>query len=431
MLKKRKIIHLLSVEPPPHFFNYEPEYFNEKFSSIEYTKISSYPYWVGFFRADHHAVAAKELIKVHPEYEVECWRPYGNSISKVYEKYVDGIKHKVFPSKVVHIPQIGHFTWSPEVLDQLEKESHENEILLNISVGHLFFHIWLLRKLKNRNFPILCVHRSGGFKKFYYNRLPFFKRILKPYYLLENKVEINSLNNTDYYYSGSMVEKTYMTEKLNFKNVEYFMEGIDFDYFKSIENKDIIREKLGLPKDKAILIATGNFRSSDYGYDKLVNCYKKINEIDKDIQLVMIGGYKSEDVYQMGIDAGCIMVERIPREMLLNYYRAADFYTQALFNPLAIENGGFGSAMIEALACGLPVISNNIIHYPGTVDERSGIGMDMQTEDDLVKNIIYMKNNLEDFKNCRELARRYYDINETRKVLAGKYEELLEKYYAD
>jgi glycosyltransferase involved in cell wall biosynthesis len=96
-----------------------------------------------------------------------------------------------------------------------------------------------------------------------------------------------------------------------------------------------------------------------------------------------------------------------------------------------IENGGFGSAMIEALACGLPVISNNIIHYPGTIEERAGIGLDMQTEDDLVKNIIYVKNNLTKFKNCRELAQKYFDINETRKVLAGKYEELLNKYYAD
>ena len=428
-MRRKKIIHLLSVEPPEHFFNYDPEYFNNNFSSLEYTKIGTYPYWVGFFRADHHVVAASELVKIHPEYEVECWRPYGNNISRVYEKSVDGIIHKVFPSRILHIPQIGHFTWSPEVLKELEKESVENEILLNVSVGHLWFHIWLLYKLKKRKFPILCVHRSGGFKKFYYQRLSLLKKILKPYYLIENQVEINSLKNADFYYSGSMVEKSYMKDELKMENVDFFMEGCDFDYFKPGGDKNTLRKKLGLPKDKVILMAIGNFRSSDYGYDKLVNCYIKVKELDKEIQLVIIGGYKSEDVYQMGVDAGCIMVERVSKDILLEYYRASDYFTQALFNPLVVENGGFGSAMIEALACGLPIISNNIIHYPGTRQERDEIGIEMQTESDLVDNILYVKNNIDKFNNCRLLARKYFDINDTRKVLSEKYDELRAKYF--
>jgi len=430
-MKKKKIIHLLSVEPPVHFFNYDPEYFNNNFSSIEYTRIGAYPHWVGFFRADHHAIAARELMKLHPEYETECWRPYGNHITKVYEKNVDGIKHKVFPSRIFHIPQIGHFTWSTEVLKELEKESAENEILLNISTGHLFFHMWLLFKLKKRNFPILCVHRSGGFKKFYYQRLSLLKKFIKPYYLMENQIEINSVKKADFYFSGSMVEKSYMKDELKLKNVDFFMEGCDFDYFQPGGDKNALREKLGLPKDKVILMAVGNFRSKDYGYDKLVNCFKKVKKIDKDIQLVMIGGYKSEDVYKMGIDAGCIMVERISKDVLLDYYRASDYFTQALFNPLVVDHGGFGSAMIEALACGLPIISNNIIHFPGTREERDLIGIDMQTEGELVKNIIFIKNNLDKYRKCRELARKYFDINDTRKILANKYDELLSKYFKD
>jgi glycosyltransferase involved in cell wall biosynthesis len=421
----------LSVEPLDHFFNYDPEYFNEHFSSTEYTKIGSYPYWVGFFRADHHVVAAKELLKSNPEYEVECWRPYGNHITKVYEKTVDGIKHKVFPSRILHIPQFGHFTWSPEVLKELEKESSENEILLNISVGHLWFHIYLLYSLKNRNFPILCEHRSGGFKKFYYKRLSLFKKFLKPYYLLENQIEIGSVKKADYYFSGSMVEKSYMKDDLEIKNVDFFMDGVDFDYFKPGGDKNELRLKLGLPKDKVILMVTGNFRSSDYGYDKLVNCYKKVKELDNEIQLVMIGGYKSEDVYQMGVDAGCIMVERVSKDILLDYYRASDYFSQAIFNPIVIDHGGFGSATIEALACGLPIISNNIIHFPGTLKERDEIGIDMITENDLVNNMIYMKNNLFKYKNCREVARKYFDINFTMKMLTDKYEELFAKYYKD
>jgi glycosyltransferase involved in cell wall biosynthesis len=228
-----------------------------------------------------------------------------------------------------------------------------------------------------------------------------------------------------------MVEKSYMKDDLEIKNVDFFMDGVDFDYFKPGGDKNELRLKLGLPKDKVILMVTGNFRSSDYGYDKLVNCYKKVKELDNEIQLVMIGGYKSEDVYQMGVDAGCIMVERVSKDILLDYYRASDYFSQAIFNPIVIDHGGFGSATIEALACGLPIISNNIIHFPGTLKERDEIGIDMITENDLVNNMIYMKNNLFKYKNCREVARKYFDINFTMKMLTDKYEELFAKYYKD
>lgn len=300
-----------------------------------------------------------------------------------------------------------------------------------MSVGHMWFHMWLLFKLKKRNFPILCIHRSGGFKIFYFQRLSLIKKFLKPYYLLENKIEFSSLKIADFYFAGSMVENSFMKDVMKIKNVDFFMDGCDFEKFKPGGDKKILRENLNLPKDKVILMAVGNFRSSDYGYDKLVNCFKKVKEIDKDIQLVMIGGYKSEDVYQMGIDAGCIMVERIAQDVLLDYYRASDFFTTPIFNPLVIKNAGFGSKMIEALACGLPVISNNIIHYPGTKQERDLIGIDMQTEEDLVNNIIYIKNNLDKYKRCRELARKYYDIKNTIKTLANKYDELLSENFND
>ena len=123
------------------------------------------------------------------------------------------------------------------------------------------------------------------------------------------------------------------------------------------------------------------------------------------------------------------MIERIPKEQLLDYYRASDFYTQAIFGELLVNSGGFGSALIEALACGLPVISNNIIHLPGTNAERDKIGLTMRTKQDLINNIIYMCDNYGKYTECRETAKKYYDINNTRKVLVNKYRELIDIYY--
>jgi glycosyltransferase involved in cell wall biosynthesis len=427
---KPKIIHILSIEPPENFFNYSAEYFNSNISSIEYDVLKSYPYWVGYFRADHHVVAAKELQNETDEFDIECWRPYGKNIDRIYVKEVDGIIHKVFPSKSVNIPQVGYFSWSDEMLKHLRKTSEDNKILVNMSTGHLWFNINLASGISDfKNFPLVGLHRSGGFKIHYYRNLHVFKKILKFYYLIEYYMDLKSVKAFDFYFSSSLTEANYMKNVLGIQNAGYYMDGVDFDYFKPGGSKEELRKKLNLPPDKKILMAVGNFKSTDYGYDKLVDCYREVKKTRTDLQLVIIGGYRDQDVYQMGIDAGVLMIERIPREQLLDFYRASDFYTQAIFGELLVNSGGFGSALIEALACGLPVISNNIIHLPGTKAEREKIGMTMWTKQELVNNIIYMCDNYGKYTECRETARKYYDINNTRKVLVNKYRELIDIYY--
>jgi glycosyltransferase involved in cell wall biosynthesis len=430
--EKPKIIHILSIEPPENFFNYSPEYFNQNISSIEYEKLNRYPFWVGFFRADHHVVAANELKNETDEFRIECWRPYGRHIDKIYTREVDGIMHKVFPSRTINIPQIGYFSWSDEMIEHLKMEAKQNSILVNMSTGHLWFNINTASRIKKfKNFPFMGIHRSGGFKIHYYRKLNLIKKILKPYYLLEYYRDVKSIEAFDYYYSSSLTESNYMRDVLGLKNAGYYMDGIDFDFFNSGGQKEEIRKKLNLPLNKKILMAVGNFKSTDYGYDKLVECYREVKKVRDDLQLIIIGGYKDQDVYQMGIDAGVIMIERIPKELLLEYYRASDFYTQAIFGELLVNSGGFGSALIEALACGLPVISNNIIHFPGTEQEREKIGLTMWTKKELIDNIILMCRNYRKYTECREMAKKYYDINNTRKVLLNKYRELINLYYND
>jgi glycosyltransferase involved in cell wall biosynthesis len=427
---KPKIIHILSIEPPDNFFNYTPEYFNKHISSIEYEKLDKYPYWLGYFRADHHVVAANELKNETDEFRIECWRPYGKYIDRIYTREVDGVIHKVFPSKTINIPQVGYFSWSNEMIEHLKNESINNEILVNMSTGHLWFNINTASNIRTfKNFPFVGMHRSGGFKIFYYRELNWFKKILKPYYIIEYYKDLKSFEAFDFYFSSSLTEANYMRNVLGFKNAGYYMDGIDFDFFSQGGVKKDIRKKLNLPLDKKILMAVGNFKRSDYGYDKLVDCYKEVKKIRQDLQLVIIGGYKDQDVYQMGIDAGALMIERIPKDMLLEYFRASDFYTQAIFGELLVNSGGFGSALIEALACGLPVISNNIIHFPGTPAERSKIGVTMWTKDELIKNILFMCDNFDNYKECRIVAKKYYDINNTRRVLLNKYRELINQYF--
>jgi len=433
---KVKIIHILSHIPnPAHLTFKDPKLYFKTPEFGSYHLLDYPPYWVGFFALDHHVFAASDLLQLTDEFDVECWRPYGFGLKEPHEEMVNGIKHRVFPAYKINIPQFGHLTWSKELFAALIEEINSNKVIVNLSVGHAWFHIKLMIKLKKykHKFGLVALHRSGGFRKFSHTQLDWWKKPFKFYYFIESHIDEYSLRFADIYFVGAKPEADYLSRPNSKVKSKFFMEGIDFSNYRvlSSEEKRELREHLGLPLDKKLLIAYGNWKSKDYAYQHLLEVYReiKISEEGKDLELVMIGGYKAEDLYKEGVESGAIMIERVSKSVFITYLEASDFFTQACFNWGFIQFGGFGTAMIEALACGLPVISANIIHFPGTVEELEQIGMNMRSKEELKNNIIYLKNNLGKFTKCREIAQKYYDINNTRKILRDKYRALAYKYF--
>ncbi|MBP7508837.1 MAG: glycosyltransferase family 4 protein [Prolixibacteraceae bacterium] len=430
-MTKTKIIYILCHPPHSIIKKYKnPEEYLVSPGLGDFIKIPDPPFWIGFFSKDHHAVAAEELMKITDEFEIECWRPYGTSINRMYTKEVNGITHRVFPSFSIRIPQVGSGNFSPQLFSYLKDYSKSNNVILNISVGHAWFHIWLLLKLRRhkRRIPVVANHISGSFKKFNFSQLPLIKKIFKWYYLIEHNIEKRSLKYVDYYLTGSMMESDYLKTIIPLRS-SFYTVGVDHNYFTPGDDKAKIRKELGLPLDKKIMIVTGNFRKSDYGYHHLIECYKTVKSEYDDLLLIMVGGYRHEDLYKQGEEAGILMVERIPKSTLLQYYQASDFYGQPTFSYTIINFGGFGYSMMEALACGLPVLSQNIIHFPGTLEERNKIGLDMPTKEALVKNMIFLKDNFQDFKECRSVGQKYFDIEETKLGLLNLYKELNARYF--
>jgi hypothetical protein len=152
MNNKVKIIHILCHPPHPIIKNIrEPEEYFKTGNSGEFMRIDKPPYWVGFFTKDHHVVAAEELKQVTDDFEIECWRPYGNSITEIYSKKIDGITHRVFPMRSKKIYHVGSVSFSPELLEFLLNYIKTNKVILNVSAGHAWFHMWLFFKLRKVN----------------------------------------------------------------------------------------------------------------------------------------------------------------------------------------------------------------------------------------------------------------------------------------
>ena len=75
---------------------------------------------MGFFR-EHNVLFTEDLTDFSNDFMYECWRPYADSISKVYVKEINGILHRVFPSEKDYLPGIGTRYKSNILVKMLEK----------------------------------------------------------------------------------------------------------------------------------------------------------------------------------------------------------------------------------------------------------------------------------------------------------------------
>ena len=180
--------------------------------------------------------------------------------------------------------------------------------------------------------------------------------------------------------------------------------------------------------DKKIILYVGRFDSTN-GIDNLIKLRKRLKENKYDVELLLVGGYKQNSSYQLAKNAGAIMVERVHESKLRDYYQAADIYSRASADYFYRSFSGFGIAPIQALACGIPVLSYTNIHFPGTDEEKNKIGRIFKSEEELYQNALYMFNNIDEFKDCREIAKKYYDEKITIRELIDKYDELSTQFY--
>ena len=145
--------------------------------------------------------------------------------------------------------------------------------------------------------------------------------------------------------------------------------------------------------------------------------------------LIMIGGKKTEQLYNIAKNSGVIILEKIPRSNLKKYYQIADIFTMPILQPSKIRKfGGMGRSTIEALASGVPVLTDQLIHFEGSDEECLRIGRLIKDKNSFLSSLEYILNNKEHYYNCREIAKKYYDLNICNQRLLKHINLLFKKY---
>ena len=190
--------------------------------------------------------------------------------------------------------------------------------------------------------------------------------------ILKNLTGIVSVSSNN---RNLLLENGYVDNSMK---IEVFPNGVDESKFY-VSDKKVAREKLGFSQDAFITVFTGAFTDR-----------KGIGELNAALK-------NCEDVYSVFLGSGSLEPDchnilfkgSVSNDMVATYLNAADVFV------LPTKGEGCCNAIVEALACGLPVVSSDLPFNDDVLDETNSIRVDVNSVKEIEEAIKSLKNNIE------------------------------------
>lgn len=189
--------------------------------------------------------------------------------------------------------------------------------------------------------------------------------------------------------------------------------GIDSDIFHPSRRRDSLRAELGLPEDTRLLVYAGRF-TADKKLDVLIEAVRRLG---KPYHLLLVGGGAE---LARHAQLSFMPFERDQRE-LAGVLASCDL----LVHPGDCET--FGLIVLEAMACGLPVVGTSGGGVAELVDDQTGILARPNDAGSLAGAIeaIYGRDLARLGANARRKAHEHYDWSRVFPQLMHRYGSLL------
>lgn len=166
------------------------------------------------------------------------------------------------------------------------------------------------------------------------------------------------------------------------KDIVVLPNCVDDTLFHPVEG-GALRERLGVKNDDFLVLFVGGFVPRK-GADRLSAAIRKLN--DKHIKSAFVG--KAMGTNEALPDCeGMVWKGTVEHEKLPEFYAAADIFV------LPTLNEGCSNAIVEALACGVPVISSDRPFNDDILNESNSILIDPESVDEIASAIQKMKSN--------------------------------------
>lgn len=167
--------------------------------------------------------------------------------------------------------------------------------------------------------------------------------------------------------------------------------AVDLSLFNGLDKLQC-REELRIGEDEFVVAFLGQFVPRK-GTMRLNEALKSIN--DPKVKAMFIGSGVEDPNYE-----GIIFKGRLDHDSIPKYLTACDVFV------LPTENEGCSNAVIEALACGLPIISTDAEFNYDILDKSNAILIDCHNISQIADAINLLKNNPNRQKELSEGARK-------------------------
>lgn len=190
--------------------------------------------------------------------------------------------------------------------------------------------------------------------------------------------------------------------------------AVDSSTFKLLD-KDNLRQKLGISSKDFVIAFCGAFDTRK-GIDRVSKAIELIG--DSRIKSIFIGG-SHDGICIMPTCSGVIHTGKLPHNKLPEYLNSADLFV------LPTLEEGCSNAIVEAMACGLPIVSSDKSFNYDILNETNSIMVDPMKVDEIANAIVTVLNN-NDLRNQLRLGSINMAKQLTLKQRALKIKEELE-----
>jgi glycosyltransferase involved in cell wall biosynthesis len=214
--------------------------------------------------------------------------------------------------------------------------------------------------------------------------------------------------------------------------------GVDVDRFNPTLNHFYIRRMLGIDDDPIILFVGRLIRSKGVHY--LLQAVSEIKKEIPNVRIILVGPtrgffqkprvhlqddymtYLHKIVKEGGLEQHVFFEGNVPIEKLPYYYAACDVFA------LPSLHEGFGLSVVEAMACGKPVVVSNLGGLRDIVDDGiSGFLIKPGDLSQLIDKLSYLLKNVDGAKSIGKVARKVVEEKFSGHIIAQRVHTVYEK----